>query len=97
MHGKKFKLHTQVWRWPGISGWHFITVPKETSEKIRKIGKSYGSGFIKVKVQIGKTFWQTALFPHSREGVYLISIKKSVRKKEGILTNDMVSVVYTLI
>lgn len=94
---KKFKLRTQVWRWPGDMGWHFITIPKNISEKIQKIGKPYGSGFIRSKVQIGKTVWQTALFPYTRENVYLIAVKKSIRQKECIFDKDMVSVFFTLI
>ncbi len=45
-----------------------------------------------IKAKVGKTSWDTALFPHTKEGVYLISIKESIRKKEEILEGDILDV-----
>jgi hypothetical protein len=48
-------------------------------------------GSVKVKAQIGKTAWETTLFP-TKDGRYLIAIKASVRKAEGTVEDDKVRV-----
>jgi hypothetical protein len=85
---KEFKIKAKVWVYPGLGGWHFVTLDKKLSAEIKKVAKTYGSGFVKVEAKVGKTAWQTALFPHTKSGTYLLSIKKLVRKKEGILSDD---------
>jgi hypothetical protein len=45
---------------------------------------------IPVHVRIGKTGWQTSLFP--KDGLYLVPIKASVRKAEELEEGDEVSV-----
>jgi hypothetical protein len=94
MKNREFKINTRVWRWPGDMGWHFVTVDKSISNKIRKV---YTKGFVKIKAQIGKTSWDTSLFPHKQSESYLLSIKASVRKKEDILEGDMVRIVFKTI
>jgi hypothetical protein len=94
---KKFEFSGKVFRWPGEIGWYFVYLPKDVSEKVSKVAKKYGAGFVKVKVQIGKIFWETALFPNSREKTFMISIKKSVREKEGIYEGDSIKVRFQMI
>lgn len=94
---KKFVIKSEVWRWPGIGGWYFVYVDRKLSQKIQKNGKVYGSGFVKIRASIGKTSWDTALFPYKKENVFLISIKKSVRKKEIIDTGDVVRIKFELL
>jgi hypothetical protein len=55
------------------------------------IDKTIGMGSVKVKAQIGKTAWETTLFP-TKDGRYLIAIKASVRKAEGTVEDDKVRV-----
>lgn len=97
----KFIVKNKVWVWPGPpaggGGWHFVYVDGENKKKIDKVGKKYGAGFVKVMAKIGKTQWQTALFPHKKEDCYLISIKQAVRKKEGIFVGDSVTIKVQLI
>lgn len=93
---KKFTFSGQVWRWPGVGGWHFVNVPKDISAKVKKIGKPYGAGFIKAEIFVGKSSWHTALFPHKEGENYLLSIKKNIRKKEGIYENDTVKISFVL-
>ena len=90
-------IKNKVWVWPGVAGWHFVYVDGENKKKIDKYGKKYGSGFVKVMAKIGKTEWQTALFPHKKEDCYLISIKQAVRKKEAILAGDSVIIKLRLV
>ena len=85
---KNFTIVSKVWRWPGDGGWHFVTLEKSLSEKIRAV---YTKGFVKVNVTLGKTTWVTSLFPHKHAG-YLLCISKKVRKLEGILEGDTIRI-----
>jgi len=94
---KVFKFKAEVWLWPGIGGWHFVNVPEEISKEIRA---KCGKGMLKILVQIGKTKWNTALFPYKNpRGLfgYLISIKKIVRKKEEILMGDTIRLSFRIL
>lgn len=86
---KEYKIKAKVWRWPGDAGWHFVNLDKKLSEQIRK---TYPKGFVKIRAQIEKTSWDTSLFPHKLSASYLLSIKSSVRKKEGIFEGDEVKI-----
>lgn len=86
---KEYKIKAKVWRWPGDTGWHFVNVDKNISEQIRK---AYPKGFVKIRAQVGKTVWDTSLFPHKLSASYLLSVKASVRKKEGIFDGDEVKI-----
>lgn len=91
-----FSFKSEVWRWPGDAGWHFVTLPKKLSGEIKKVGKRYGAGFIKVKATAGGSSWVTALFPHKDSEGYLLSIKQQIRKKEGVWEGDIIKVSVTL-
>lgn len=92
MLNTQFTIEAEVWKWPGFAGWHFVTLPKNVSAEIKKMGKSYGAGFVKVEVKLGASVWTTALFPHKDSEGYLLSIKKKVRETENIWEGDRVAV-----
>ncbi len=75
-----------------MAGWHFAGIPKKESEEIRsKIKIKAGFGSVPVMVTIGKTKWETSIFPDKRSGTYLLPLKAQVRKKEGIFSEDTIS------
>ena len=90
-----FAFKAKIWKWPGMGshasagGWHFVHVPREYFEPIRQ---KYGKGMIKITATVGKTSWQTALFPHLRDRSFLVSVNKKVRKVEGLGEGDEVRV-----
>lgn len=88
-----YKIKSGVWLYPGMSGWHFMSIPKKDGEDIRKrFGKKQrGWGSLPVVVTLGKTSWKTSIFPDKHSGLYLLPLKAVVRKKEGVLSNDKVS------
>jgi len=90
----QFSISAKLWRWPGDMGWHFVNLDKVMSSKIRKL---FPKGFVKIKARLGQTDWNTSLFPHTETSVYLLAIKKSVRKKEELMEGDIVKVRFTLI
>ena len=78
--------------WRGPAPWFFVTVPAKQSRDLKAVSGlvTYGWGVIPVTVQIGKTEFQTSLFP--KDGRYLVPIKASVRKAEKLEKGDKVSV-----
>lgn len=94
---EKFSVRGKVWKYPGAGGWHFIYIDKKISNELKKKKlRKVGLGYIPVKVKLGKTEWNTTLFP-SKEGPYLLSIKADVRKREGILEGDSVEITCAVI
>ena len=90
---KSFTFTSKVWLYPGMAGWHFISVPKKQSLGIKKLFGTMmrGWGSLPVSVTIGKTRWKTSIFPDKKSGTYLLPLKADVRKKENIFKGDIVS------
>jgi hypothetical protein len=80
----------KVWLYPGDAVWHFISLPKTESEKIKSLqkGPRRGWGAVRVSVTIGQSTWETSVFPESKSGTYILPLKKQVRNKEGIRAGD---------
>ena len=92
-------IKTKVWLHPGHAGWHFITVPKKESAQIREVsqGIKRGWGSVRVEVKLGKTTWNTSIFPDTKFGTYLLPLKASVRATEEIGEDDVVSITLKLL
>lgn len=82
----------RIWFWRGPAPWFFVTVPEEQSRDLKAISAlvTYGWGVIPVHVRIGKTDYQTSLFP--KDGLYLVPIKASVRNAEDLEEGDEVTI-----
>jgi len=90
-----------LWRWTGGSGgsWHFLTIDGAAGEALsatalmRRMERTLGGfGSLKVTATIGESTFKTSLFP-SKELGWLLPVKASVRKAEGIGEGDEVVVV----
>ena len=91
-----------LWRWTTPStpaAWHFITIDGAAGEALsatalmrRLEGAAKGFGSIKVTARIGETVFKTSLFP-SKELGWLLPVKASVRKAEGLSEGDAVTLV----
>lgn len=86
----------EMWFWKGPAPWHFITVPEEQCGELEAAATvvTYGWGMIPVAARIGGTRWKTSLFP--KDGRYIVPVKASVRKAEGLEVGDMVTVALTV-
>jgi hypothetical protein len=82
----------KIWFWRGPAPWYFVTVPANQSEALKAISGivTYGWGMIPVSARIGKTGWETSLFP--KDDRYIVPIKASVRKVENLDVGDDVTV-----
>lgn len=94
----EFKLKSKIWLYPGMAGWHFISVPKKQSEEIKKHfgARAKGWGSLPVVVTIGKTSWHTSIFPDKKAGAYLLPLKAEVRRKEHLEAEDDVTFLLTI-
>ncbi len=91
---RTFAFRTKVWLYPGEAAWHFITVPKKSSDVIRERFQEFkrGWGSLPVRVKISGSEWKTSIFPDKKRGAYLLPLKTSVRKNEGIRAGDVAKV-----
>lgn len=82
----------EMWFWRGPAPWHFITVPDDECGELEAASAfvTYGWGMIPVTAQIGGTGWKTSLFP--KDGRYIVPVRTSVRKAEGLEIGDVVKV-----
>ena len=78
----------KIWYWRGPAPFYFVTVPAQPSRDLKGISRfvTYGWGVLPVVVRIGKTEWQTSLFP--KDGLYLVPIKDRARKAENLAEGD---------
>ncbi len=75
------------------AAWHFLRLTVEDSHKIQFFALDKGKkGFhsIRVEVLIGKTMWETSLFPDRKNKCYMLPVKASVRDKENLAPDDEV-------
>ena len=92
MNYKEYSFISIVWQFPGMSGWHFLTIPKDISEDITHqfSDKKRGWGSLPVAVKIGNTNWKTSIFPDTKIGAYLLPLKSDLRKNERISADQEV-------
>lgn len=87
-----YSVKSEVVLYPGMSGWHFAYVDKKKSKEIREkyatLKKGWGS--IPVTVTLGKTTWNTSIFPDKKSETYLLPLKAEVRKKEHIVAKKKI-------
>lgn len=82
----------ELWEHEGEGAWHFVTVPLELSDALReRSGERRGFGSLRVSATLGGTTWQTSVFP-SKDGCFLLPVKKAVRRAEDVESGDVVEV-----
>ncbi len=67
-------------------------MPDDESDELHAVADAvtYGWGMVPVRATIGSTSWTTALWP--KDGRYIVPLKNSVRKAEGLSVGDIVDV-----
>ena len=96
-----------LWLWTtdkAPASWHFLTIEGEAAEAIQTLalmrrlesGRRRGWGSIKVTAQIGDSVWDTSIFPDKTSGGWLLPVKATVRKAEGLVAGDTAEVTVTL-
>jgi len=96
----KYTFSAKVWLYPGgTAAWHFITVPKNISETVKKKhgANARGWGSLPVEVTVGKTKWTTSIFPDKKSGTYILPLKVAVRRAEGLFEGESTSLTLKII
>jgi len=88
---REFTIRGKLWRYPGPGGWHFVTLAKGHAGalKMRPRETKVGWGYVPMRATLGKSTWRTTLFP-TKEGKYLLAVKKALRAAEGVADGDTV-------
>lgn len=90
-----YLFEAPVWVWDArkTDVWTFVSLPAEASEEIRDFAGDLPRGFgaVKVTATIGATTWRTSIFP-SKDGVYVLPLKKAVRTAEGLAVDAVATV-----
>lgn len=90
-----------LWRWTGGNGgaWHFMTIDGAAGEALsgtalmRRLERTIGGfGSLKVRATIGESTFATSVFPSKSAG-WMLPVKASVRKAEGLAEGDLVTVI----
>ena len=94
-----YKFKSKVWLYSGEAAWYFVTLPKDVARQIdfEHGHNKAGFGSLRVRVSIGSTTWQTSRFTDTKSNSYMLPIKASVRKSEGIDAGKTVQVVLEII
>jgi hypothetical protein len=83
----EFVFDAELWRWEARTdaGWTFVSLPVEASEEIRDLvahGSARGFGSVRVEVQVGVSVWRTSVFPDATRGVYVLPVKRAIRRAQ---------------
>lgn len=86
----RYEMRAGIWVYPGKGGWHFVTLPTDVAARIKAAmaGLARPWGSLGVTASIGKTRWQTSLFPDKTTGSLLLPVKASVRQREHLKAGD---------
>jgi hypothetical protein len=94
MQPPSYTIKAKVWLWSGKGAWHFVTVEPDISAQIKEmfgyLKASWGS--LRARLTVGKTTWETSLFPGGKNNCYLIPLKAEIRRKENIKIDDMLEI-----
>jgi len=103
---EEFTVTTPLWRWQSATApaaWFFVTIAGDEADGIRMAAMTgqwmdgrKGFGSARVDVRIGDTRWKTSVFPHKESGGWLLPVKAMVRKAEGLVEGDAVTVTVSL-
>ena len=83
-----------MWKHTGKGGWHFISLPRALSKKIRSNHglSEEGWGRLKATAKIGQSTWKTAIWFDSKKQTYLLPVKAEIRKKEMLEIETLIAV-----
>ncbi|MAI00232.1 MAG: hypothetical protein CMN47_03990 [SAR116 cluster bacterium] len=82
----EYEFEAALWLYPGMEGWHFITLPADAAEEIRFFHqKRRGFGSIRVSIRCSDCDWRTSIFPDKNSGSFIFPVKASVRKSAGLM------------
>lgn len=92
----QFEFDAEIIEWRGPAPYLFAALPPEEVDDLAQIARdiTYGWGCIPARGRIGNTEFTTSLFP--RQGGYLVPIKVTVQRAEGVGLGDVIHLQVTV-
>ena len=88
-----YEFQSEIWIYAGKGAWYFVTLPQDISAHIKTFaGQKAGFGSVRVNARIGKTCWQSSIFPDKKAKAYILPLKADIRKQEKLNGGDKVKV-----
>ena len=91
----------ELWIWDArrVDSWTFVSLPAEASHEIRDLvgGRHRGFGSVRVRATVGGTSWSTSIVPDSSHSVYVLPVKRDVRRAEDLDVGDTATVTVELV
>ncbi len=84
-----FTFTAPIWHWKGPAPHHFLVLPPELAERVKAVSAqvTYGWGMIPVRAKVGKTEFETAMWP--KDGGYILPLRADLRRKENLAADDI--------
>ena len=88
-----------LWRYAGDAAWYFVTLPHDIADDIDEITRDRRRGFgsVRVEVTVGSTTWRTSIFPDTASESFLLPVKQTVRRAEGLDAGSPVAALLVLV
>ena len=95
----QYEFKSKVTLWEANPKFFLATVPTKYFKELKELGDANrrGWGAIRVNVWIGKTGFQTSIFPDGKKKTYDLPLKASVRKAEQIVEGSTILVQLELV
>lgn len=95
----EFTAELYLWESRQADAWVFVNLPTDLSDEILDAAEhaTRGFGSLRVDVRVGGTTWRTSLFPSKSAQTYVLPLKKSVRRAEGLEVGDTASIHLSLV
>lgn len=93
-----YRFTSVLWKYPGPSAWHFVSLPEQLTREIREAlgSEERGWGRLPAQARIADSAWQTAIWYDSKRGHYLLPLKAGIRKRLHLAEGDEVTVEVSL-
>lgn len=87
----QYDFSGRLWKSEGQGGWHFVSLPKDTSQEIRANlqWQEEGWGRMKAMAKIEDVEWETAIWFDKKKDTYLLPVKAVIRKKIKLELNQV--------
>lgn len=83
----------EVWVYTSTASWYFVTLPDDIADQVKFFrGSPKGFGSVAVAARVGKTKWQTRIFPNKGVKSFILPLKANVRNAENISAGDTLDV-----
>ena len=81
-----YSFTAELFEWSARPNWFFVALPEDATDDIDAEfgGRAAGWGSIKVEVTVGSSTWDTSIFPDEGRGAFVLPVKASVRRAEGL-------------